>query len=315
MRARPVLLLAMAAVIAVATALLANSWLKAQRMREIAQTVGPMIERPSRAVLVARGAIGRGEILRPDELVWQTWPDGDMDSAYIAKGSPRTPESFAGWVAINPLTQGEPITLKKVIAPGDRGFLAAVLRPGMRAVSVPVTVTSGISGFIFPGDRVDLLLTYSVPSPNAEDKGSGTYEHRATETFLRDLRVIAIDQRLQAKPGEAILAHTATFEVTPKQAEAIALAGEIGKLSLSLHSLVPGPSDPAGSAARGMAARLAVDTPIAAAASYTIDDQISPLLPKAAAAAGAPQTLPVTILHGLNEKRIQFPLASTSPVE
>ena len=305
MRARPALLLVVAVAIAAGTALLANSWLKAQRMREIAGVAAGMLApAPARGVLVARKAIRRGEILRPYDLVWQTWPAGDIDKAYIVEGGPRKPDDFAGWVAINPFAMGEPVTLEKIIAPGDRGFLAAVLQPGMRAVSVPVTVTSGVSGFIFPGDRVDLLLTYAVPVRAAAGKnGARPYEHRATATVLRNLRVIAIDQKLQAKPGEAVVAHTATFEVTPKQAEAIALASEIGKLSLSLHSLVADPS--AAAAGTGPAG-----PPLAATATYTLDTQITPLLPKAGAGGGAPQALPVTILHGLSETQINFPLRS-----
>lgn len=302
MRARPVFLLVVAFGIAIGTALLAHTWLKAQRAREIAN---PVVRLPSRSVLVARIGIGRGEILRPDDLVWQPWPSGGIDKGYIVKGGQRTPQSFAGWVAVNPLPEGEPITLKQAIAPGDRGFLAAVLRPGMRAVSVPVTETSGVSGLVFPGDRVDLLLTYRVAPPNAGKQGG--YEHLAAETVLRDLRVIAIGHALQAKPGEALVAHAATLEVTPKQAEAIALAGEFGRLSLSLHSLVAGPPGPvAVTGQRGTGA------PIAADISYTIDSQISPLVPKAAGGGDAPRTLPVTILHGLQETRADFPLRSAS---
>jgi pilus assembly protein CpaB len=161
-------------------------------------------------------------------------------------GGPRTPESFAGWVAKNPIAGGEPVTESKIIAPGNRGYLAAVLRPGMRAISIPVTITSGISGFIFPGDEVDILLTYAVPSTTAatdeKDKKS-SYDHKAAETVLRTVRVVAIDQRLESKAGEAVPAHTATFEVTPKQSEVILLASEIGKVSLILRSLVPDPPE------------------------------------------------------------------------
>jgi pilus assembly protein CpaB len=116
----------------------------------------------------------------------------------------------------------------------------------MRAISVPVTITSGISGFIFPGDQVDLLLTYSVPATESRDKDKKqTYDHKAAETVLRDIRVIAIDQRLESKAGEAVPAHTATFEVSAKQTEVILLASEIGKVTLILRPLVPDPAEQA----------------------------------------------------------------------
>ena len=182
---------------------------------------------------------------------------------------------FAGWVARNPIAAGEPITEGKIIAPGNRGFLAAVLRPGMRAISVPVTVTSGISGFIFPGDQVDMLITYlgADAASKSDDSPRAKYDHKAAETVLHDVRVIAIDQRIESKAGEAVVAHTATLEVTPKQSEMIALASEIGKLSLSLRSLVPGEATDS----RMTRIRFAETAPIP---TVTLDSEVSPLLPK-----------------------------------
>src|SRR5208283_4074728 len=101
---------------------------------------------------------------------------------------------------------GEPVTADKIVAPGDRGFFAAVLRTGMRAVSIAVDSTSGIAGFVFPGDQVDILLTHTLP---AEDSSP----HRATETILRDVRVIAIDQKVSSKQTEPVVVHNVTVEV------------------------------------------------------------------------------------------------------
>jgi pilus assembly protein CpaB len=300
MRARTLLLLGLALVLAVGTAMLARSWL-AQRTRaiEAAPVAAPA---PSKSVLVARNDLRRGQILRPEDLVWQVWPEGAVDKNYFVTGGTRTPEALAGWVVKNPIAGGEPVTESKIIPPGDRGFLAAVLSPGMRAISVPVTVTSGISGFIFPGDRVDLLLSYPIPAATNQAQGDGrqqSYEHKAAQTVLRNIRVIGIDQRLENKPGEAVVAHTATFEVTPKQSEIIALASEIGKVSLTLRSLVPGETDGEQAApAAEAAAEPAADSPIAANATYTIDSDIIPLLPKRVSGKDAPETGIVTILRG-----------------
>ncbi len=183
---------------------------------------------------------------------------------------------------------GEPIIGSKLVRPGERGFLAAVLRPGTRAVSVPVNATSGISGFVFPGDRVDILITLPVPQDGANSSG---YQHKAAETVLRDVRVIAIDQRLDSKDGQAVLARTVTFEVTPKQSEIIAVAGEIGKLSLSLRSL--------GSAKKqaplvAAAANSRDDPPTA---DFTLDSDVSQLLPKPGGRQNSSDGL-VTILRG-----------------
>src|SRR5438105_14653305 len=200
MRARTLILLFFAVVLAGGTALLARTWLAAERSKEL--EAAPMaLPTPAKSVMVARGDIKRGQILRADEMVWQVWPEGALAKNYVLMSGPKNPESFAGWVARNPISGGEPITEAKIIAPGNRGFLAAVLRPGTRAISVPVTVTSGISGFVFPGDQVDLLITYQVPSASSSadtgKAGGDAYQHKAAETVLHDVRVIAIDQRLE----------------------------------------------------------------------------------------------------------------------
>ncbi len=183
MRFRTLLLLLVAVGLAGGTAILARAWLAAQRAAEIAEASPLALPAPSKSVLIARADVRRGQILKPEDLSWQIWPEGALDKNYVVLGT-RTPESFAGWVARNPVAAGEPITEAKIIAPGNRGFLAAVLRPGMRAMSVPVTITSGISGFIFPGDQVDLMITHGIPTGT----GSAGYEHKAAETVLRDVR-------------------------------------------------------------------------------------------------------------------------------
>jgi pilus assembly protein CpaB len=282
MRARTLSLFAIALLLAAGTALFARSWL-AERIARM-QTAAPAAPAPPpRAVLVARTAITRGQILKPSDLTWQSWPPGPIDPAYILSGT-RSAASFAGYVAREPFAPGQPISLAQVVAPGDRGFLAAVLRPGMRAVSVPVTPTSGISGFIFPGDRVDILVTQIVPPPPGSTDQSA---HKEAETILRNIRVLAIDQRLAGKSGEAALAHTATLEVTPKQSEIIAVASDMGRLSLSL---------------RGLAHRGETKRPDSSAVTqkptYTVDSEVNPLLPKLFTGKENQETETVTILRG-----------------
>jgi pilus assembly protein CpaB len=280
MRARTLILFVVALTLAGGTALLVRSFL-AQKNGEVGAEALARPAAPQKFVLVARNAILRGQILKPQDLSWQVWPEGGIDKNYILHGT-RTPESFAGWVARDPFAAGEPISDAKIVSPGSRGFLAAVLRPGMRAVSVPVTATSGISGFVFPGDQVDILITHQLPVIGGN---AGELEHKAAETVLHDVRVIGVDQKLDSKNGEALVAHTATLEVTPKQSEIIAVATEMGKLSLSLRSLVASPTENS--------------TPDAVASdnqgTFTLDSEVSQLLRKPPETKGK---LNVTVLHG-----------------
>jgi pilus assembly protein CpaB len=269
MRARTLILFVVALTLAGGTALLVRSYLTSQKNSEAEAEALARPAAPQKFVLVARGAITRGQILKPQDFSWQVWPEGGIDKNYIQVGS-RTAESFAGWVAREPFAPGEPIIDTKIVSPGSRGFLAAVLHPGMRAISVPVTATSGISGFVFPGDQVDILITHQLTGPGGNDA-----HHQAAETVLQDVRVIGIDQKLDSKNGEALVAHTATLEVTPKQSEMIAVAAEIGKLSLSLRSLASPSSEesPAGSPAAD------------AERTFTLDSEVSQLLSKRGAGA------------------------------
>jgi pilus assembly protein CpaB len=223
-------LIAAAIVLALGTAFLVQNWLEAER-NAIRKTDNVKPPAPTARVLVAKTDIGVGQFITPDNVKWANWPEGGVQPSYFVEGK-RQISDAAGSVVRHAISAGEPLTQGQIVSPGDRGFMAAVLQPGMRAVSVPVTLTSGISGFVFPGDRVDIVLVH-VYKPAAE----GDREHRAGETVLSDIRVLAVDQKTDSKPGEPILARSVTFEVNGKQAEILALAAEMGKLSLSLRSL------------------------------------------------------------------------------
>jgi pilus assembly protein CpaB len=276
MRIRTLVLFLAAVVLAGGTGMLVRSFL-AQKTAEVEARPLERPAAPQKSVLVARNAITRGQILKPQDFSWQVWPEGGIDRNYIQAGT-RPAEAFAGWVARDPFVPGEPISEAKIVSPGSRGFLAAALAPGMRAVSVPVTATSGISGFVFPGDQVDILITHMPISGNNNEA-----QHKASETVLHDVRVIAVGQRLDSKGTEALVAPTATLEVTPKQSEMIAVATEIGKLSLSLRSLAvaedKSPADSAGESEKG---------------TFTLDSEVSQLLTKK----GNSDAGGVTVLRG-----------------
>jgi pilus assembly protein CpaB len=115
---------------------------------------------------------------------------------------------------------------------GEHGFLAAILTPGMRAITVPITAGAGLSGLVIPGDRIDIILSMSVPGANKDGP-----ERKLSETVMQDIRVLAVDQRLDDQASDAIMAHATTLEVTPKQAEIVTLLGDVGKLSMTLRAV------------------------------------------------------------------------------
>ncbi len=185
-------------------------------------------------VLVAQRALPVGTIITADSIAFQLWPKEMVQDAYFIDGEADM-NKLLGTVVRYPITAGQPVTQGALVAPGDRGFLAAALGPGMRAVTIPVSAKTGVGGFVFPGDHVDLMLTQTV---NARDDGMPL---KATETILRNVRVLATDQSTETtvEEGKTVVRafRTVTLEVTPKIAEKISVAQTIGTLSLSLRSL------------------------------------------------------------------------------
>ncbi|WP_118858417.1 Flp pilus assembly protein CpaB [Sphingomonas mesophila] len=233
MDVKKVALLVGALVIAVVTAVMAKNMFSGsgadQASAAPAVPVGPKI-------LVARKALPVGTIIDQEALTFQPWPSELMQEAYYTEGSPDADMSkLLGTVVRNPITAGQPVTRGALVGPKDRGFLAAALGPGMRAVTVPVSATTGVGGFVFPGDRVDMVLTQEVTG------GGDGPALKVSETIVRNLRVLAVDQRIdglnEEGKTEAKLSTSVTIEATPRIAEKIAVAQSLGMLSLSLRSI------------------------------------------------------------------------------
>jgi pilus assembly protein CpaB len=244
MTLKNILLLFIALGAAGITAMLANNWINSERAALMALNSGPQESQQVTQVLIVKDNLKAGNFVRAENLKWQNWPEDGLAEEYVVKGI-RQQKDFIGAVVRNAITPGQPMTDNLVVHPGERGFLAAVLGIGNRAVSVPVNATSGISGFIFPGDRVDLILTSRFNSKDADGKILNRY---VTKTLLSGIRVLAIDQKTESKNGEVNPAKTVTIEVTPKQAEKIAIGMAMGSLSLSLQSLARDQNNMDGSA-------------------------------------------------------------------
>jgi pilus assembly protein CpaB len=231
MDVKKIVLLVGALAIAAVTAVMAkNMFTGASAPRaQAAAVTGP-------EVLVATRSLPVGTIIDAEALRYQAWPEGLVQPAYYIKGQAGAkPQDLLGTVVRNEITAGQPITQGALVKPGDRGFLAAALGPGMRAVTVAVNSTSSVAGFVFPGDRVDIVLTHEVSG------GGDGQPLKVSETILRNVRVLATNQRTTSKDAdgkiEMVEVETVTLEATPRIAEKIAVAQTIGKLSLSLRPL------------------------------------------------------------------------------
>ena len=155
------------------------------------------------------------------------------EDAWCIDGSLDELEELVGAVVRSGMNPGEPITANRVVRPGDRGFLAGVLTPGMRAMAVPVNETTGIAGLVFPGDRVDLILTHSI----IEETPEKSAKRIVSETVLTNRRVLAIDQMVDDLANEPVVADNVTLELTPREIEKVNVLMDMGSLSLSLRGI------------------------------------------------------------------------------
>lgn len=196
-------------------------------------------------ILVASKDLGIGHELAPGDLRWQSWPKGSVFPGVITKVAPTdTPEKALEGRLRRDVASGEPILKTSVLGESQGNFVAASLEAGMRAVALKVSPESTAGGFIGPGDFVDIVLTYDdriqLPDddPRVASMLAEMISKKATETILQNIKVLAVDQTATRPEDEKIkVGKTVTVAVTVQEAERLALAGEVGELTLSLRGV------------------------------------------------------------------------------
>jgi pilus assembly protein CpaB len=195
-------------------------------------------------VLVARANIGLGHVATESSFRWQAWPeDGVPSGAITRRGGGNPMKDLVGGIARAPMMAGEPVTKAKLVKAGEGGVLASILPAGMRAISTKITDDTAVGKMILPNDHVDVILTRRL-------RGRAGGDDQVSDTLFRNVRVLAIGQQLEPKEGKkGADGTTATLELTPEQAEQLALAKSMGEISLALRSIADfvrdgqGPSD------------------------------------------------------------------------
>ena len=235
MQPRKALLLLVAAIIGLGTVVATRGLMTPDAPPPEAQAIVQTTE-----IAAAARDLPTGTILKEADLKWIQWSATADTSALFVKGTANLPD-IAGAVVRDGFRSGEPIISARVAHPHDQGFLAAVLTPGTRAMSASLSPTAEVAGFIFPGDRVDVILTHSFSRKDVSD----LTERRVSEIILQNVRVLALDQRSDNQSTDPKVAQIATMEVSDKQAEKLALALDMStsqssnkaSISLVLRSL------------------------------------------------------------------------------
>ncbi|WP_088344429.1 MULTISPECIES: Flp pilus assembly protein CpaB [Rhodomicrobium] len=235
------ILLGLGALFVLAGVALAVLWIN--QLGGPAATVVTEVEQPANlSVLAATRDLPSGTLLRPSDIGWKNLEPGEMRPGNLLKGQ-MTEADLQGTVTRRDFATGEPLIASELVMPGDRRFLAAVLRSGKRAASISVDASQNSSGLVLPGDRVDVILTQ-----NLGDATGDPSRKSVGETVLRDLRVVAVGQSLggQAKPpstdtaaptAESTVPKTVTLELSESEAEILFVAGQLGGLQLSIRPL------------------------------------------------------------------------------
>ena len=263
-----IIVICVAAVAAIGLALAVRAMGSPSNAPTAVATAAAVPARPMAKVLVAAKDLQPGQRLTESDMAWTEWPADEVNPAFITDGSVPLPSAvaeeppaarpdgavasvtrvaanlaagnsksdYAGSVVREPILAGEPIVSRKIVRAGDSGYMAAYLVPGMRAMAIRVTVETAAGGFILPGDRVDVLLTRETTLSNMGAQESDRSKF-ASSTVMQNIKVLAIDQSTRADDDEqAVVGATATLEVGPRDAEALALAKSEGELSLVLRS-------------------------------------------------------------------------------
>ncbi len=194
----------------------------------------PMVQ-----VLVAARDLALGERLGDSTINWRDWPQNNVGEAMITKDSnPEALDKMKLARARLPIFSGEPIVERKLVMPGEGGFMSAILPQGMRAISVAISERSAVSGFILPNDRVDVILTRKIDSPGGAGKTV------TSDTVLTNVRVLAINQTFRQEPAEDKVTvtegKTAVLELDPIQSEVVTRVESAGEISLALRSIAEG---------------------------------------------------------------------------
>ncbi|MGJ8558892.1 MAG: Flp pilus assembly protein CpaB [Litorimonas sp.] len=197
-------------------------------------------------VLSVAEPMSKGDRVREGDLKWIDWPAEAVTPALIINdpaAETSAMDSLIGALVRESLTPGDPLVMSRFIRAGDAGIMAALLNPGMRAVTVRISVDTASGGFIQPGDKVDIILQETI-QPDGQLGGS-TQPKFIASTIFENVTVLAIDQSFSNNPesGAAIPGSTATLELSPRDAERVTVAQVRGDLSLVLRGF-------SGSAAR-----------------------------------------------------------------
>ena len=237
-----IIILLVAAAAAIGAAFLVRNMAAVPELPVEIPVIQEPVKEPTVNVLVARRDMARGELLTEADMEWQSWPERALNPLFFNdRDQPTSMEDLSGAAVRNEIFENEPLMSAKLVEKGETGYMAALVKPGMRAVSIDVSPETASGGFILPDDRVDVVASYSVEFVDASGN-EGTKP--VTQTVLENVRVLAIDQVFrQNETGAYTPGSVATLELAPRDAEVLMLASRESSLRLVLRSFADAARD------------------------------------------------------------------------
>jgi pilus assembly protein CpaB len=212
---------------------LAMNWMQPPPPEVVEVPAGPAVQ--TTEVLALTGDVAMGQPLE-GKIAWQEWPSSGVSDGFITKqDQPDALDKLKNSLARVSLYGGEPVRKAKLVGEGQ-SFMSSILPSGRRAVATQIAADTSAGGFILPNDFVDIIMTRRKPGEGGA-QAEGAF---ITETILKNIKVLAIDQAIQEdEEGRRVkVGETATLELTPQQAEIITVAQQMAdRLTLSLRSV------------------------------------------------------------------------------
>lgn len=229
-----------AVVVAVLVAVLVQMSIGGNKKQEVAVKVEPKVE-----ILVAAKDLGVGKTLEEGDLKWQSWPKDNLFPGAVKRKDEQASHEVLEGRLRRDIAKGEPVMASYLLGETKANFVAASLKPGMRAVAIEVSATTMVAGFISVGDYVDVVLTYRneiridpEEGQRVKDMVDSAIKQFAIESIVENVRVLAVDQTAKRpEDGKVRVGKTVTLELAVQDAERIILAQQIGEITLVLRGV------------------------------------------------------------------------------
>ena len=234
LRTGTVISLGASAVLGVGALIVARVWLPQPSPHGQPQAK-PAVEAQTVPVVVASASIPYGGKVDPSHLIVERLPASAVPPGAFSDPNQLIKQQGGVPIALTPIAAREPVLPGKLSTGGARSIVSAGIGDGLRAYTININDASGVGGHVLPGDRVDVIVTRQPPIPKQIRDVCGDCRLERADVVLQDVKVLGMDLNVDPTSTTSVVAHTATLEVSVQDAQKLAVAAQIGTMSLALR--------------------------------------------------------------------------------